>query len=143
MNEAQFELLLAITLSVPLRPPAPSAARFAQIMVPNGADRAALSSASRVAKRVACQRKYSSPSLGSRRDSAASDAPTRRPFAIHTDILLERRSRSNVGRGKEIPTCLVVVLLVIGLPLGGHALPPAGGGTHPSTPLRACPQPSG
>src|SRR6516165_2332210 len=51
--------------------------------------------------------------------SATSDAPTRRPFAIHTDILLERRSRSNVGRGKEIPTCLVVVL-VIGLPLGGH-----------------------
>jgi hypothetical protein len=38
--------------------------------------------------------------------SAASDAPTRRPFAIHTDILLERRSRSNVGRGKEIPTSL-------------------------------------
>ena len=51
--------------------------------------------------------------------SAASDAPTRRPFAIHTDILLERRSHSNVGRGKEIPTCLVVVL-VIRLPLGSH-----------------------
>jgi hypothetical protein len=36
MNEAQFELLLAITLSVLLRPPAPSAARLTQIMVPTG-----------------------------------------------------------------------------------------------------------
>ena len=42
MNEAQFELLLAITLSVLLRPPAPSAARFVQIMVPTWAGRAAL-----------------------------------------------------------------------------------------------------
>ena len=38
MNEAQFELLLAITLSVLLRPPAPSAARLTQIMVPTGAE---------------------------------------------------------------------------------------------------------
>ena len=39
MTEAQFELLLAITLSVLLRPPAPSAARLTQIMVPTGAER--------------------------------------------------------------------------------------------------------
>jgi hypothetical protein len=32
-----FELLLAITLSVLLRPPAPGAARLTQIMVPTGA----------------------------------------------------------------------------------------------------------
>jgi len=36
MTEAQFELLLAITLSVLLRPPAPSAARLTQIMSPQG-----------------------------------------------------------------------------------------------------------
>ena len=39
MTEAQFELLLAITLSVLLRPPAPIAARLTQIMVPTGAER--------------------------------------------------------------------------------------------------------
>jgi hypothetical protein len=39
-------------LSVPLRPPAPSAARLVQIMVPTWADRAALSSASQVSKPV-------------------------------------------------------------------------------------------